>query len=172
MKKALLVIASVGLISVASLSRTQLTNHEMKADGFIQYITVADPYTGWQMWPDKGKLYKGRSPHGHGIFVTTYVNRIAFNSIAEKKGMADGSIIVVENYTADKTLAGLTTMYKVGGYNPEAGDWYWIEATPAGRVLGFGKVQPCIDCHRVQAGNDYVWTGEVVSGKYNKVAIP
>ena len=94
-----------------------------------------------------------------------------FESIAEKRGMADGSIIVVGNYNADKTLAGLTTMYKVEGYNPEAGDWYWVEATPSGKVMRSGKVQPCIDCHRAQAGNDYIWTGKVVKGKYNKTVL-
>jgi len=172
MKKAVLVIVAMSLVSIARPSLTQLTNHEMKADEFIEYITVASPYTEWQTWPDKGKLYKGRSPHGHGIFITTYVNRTAFKSITEKKGMADASIIVVENYGVDKTLAGLTTMYKVGGYNPQAGDWYWMEATPAGKVLRFGKAQPCIDCHSSQAGNDYIWTAEVVRGKYKEAASP
>lgn len=165
MRKLPLLIVAVSLISVAHPSFTQLAKNEIKADAFIKYITVADPYTEWQTWPDKGK-----APHGHGIFITTHVNRSAFKSITEKKGMADGSIIVVENYTADKTLAGLTTMYKLGGYNPEAGDWYWIEATPTGRVLRFGKAQPCIDCHSAQAGNDYIWTGKAVKGRYNKTA--
>jgi len=36
--------------------------------------------------------------------------------------MADGSIIVMEDYTADKKLEGCTVMYKIKGYNLEAGD--------------------------------------------------
>ncbi len=86
--------------------------------------------------------------------------------------MAQSSIIVTENYNADKSLAGITAMYKVAGYNPDAGDWYWVQATPGGKVTTFGKVQPCIDCHRAQAKNDYIWTDEVVKGEYDKSAIP
>ncbi len=172
MTKALLIIVAVGLVFVARPSFTQLTNQEMKANDFIEYITVASPYAEWQTWPDRGKVYKARASYGHGMFVTTYVNRIALQSIREKKGMADGSIIVVENYRADKTLAGLTTMYKVDGYNPSAGNWYWIEATPTGRVVSFGKTQSCINCHGAQAGNDYIWSGEVLTGKYNEAAKP
>ncbi len=172
MRKVLLAIFAIGLVAVARPSATQLTDNEMKAERFIQYITVADPYTAWRTWPGTGKLDKGRAPYGHGAFVTVYVNHIALQSIAEKEGMAADSIVVLENWTDDKTLAGLTTMYKVGGYDPEAGDWYWVEATPGGRVMRSGKVQPCIDCHRAQAENGYLWTGEVVKGKYNKTATP
>ncbi len=172
MKRFLPAIGAVALIAIATSSRTQMTFHGLKAEDFIEYITVADPYTKWQMWPDEGKLTEGTAPHGHGTLVTTYVNRAALGSIEEKKGMADGSIIVVENYDSDKNLTGLTTMYKVGGYNQEAGDWYWLEATPGGRVVRFGKVQPCIDCHRAQAKNDYIWTGEVVRGGYDRAAVP
>ena len=168
MRKVLLAALAAGLLAVATPSPAQLTHRDIKAEDFIEYITVAKPYTEWQTWPGTGKFYKGRAPHGHGVLITAYVNRTALRSIAEKRGMADGSIIVVGNYNADKTFAGLTTMYKVEGYNPEAGDWYWVEATPSGKVMRSGKVQPCIDCHRAQAGNDYIWTGEVVKGKYNK----
>jgi hypothetical protein len=165
MRKILAAIFAIGFIVVARSLPAQLTYHEIKAEKFIEYITVADPYTKWQTWPGKGNLYEGRSPYGHGVLVTTYVNRIALQSIADEKGMADGSIIVVENYNADKTLAGLTIMYKVGGYNSEAGDWCWVETTPAGKAVRFGKVQSCIDCHRAQTRNDYIWTGEVIKGK-------
>ena len=172
MRKLPLAALVAGLIAFAQPAPTQLTYHEMKAEKFIEYITVADPYTDWQTWPGKGKFYKARADYGHAEILTTYVNRVALRSIAGKNGMADGSIIVTENYTTDKTLAGLTTMYKVAGYNPKASDWYWVEATPTGRVLRFGKVQACIDCHRAQAENDYIWSEEVVKGKYNKAANP
>jgi len=140
---ALLALFAVGLIAVARPSPTQLTHGEMKAEDFIEYITVANPYTEWETWPGTAKLRKGRAPHGHGVLITTYVNHLAFRSIAEKKGMAIGSIIVVENRTDDKRLVALTTMYKVGGYNPGGGDWYWVEATPGGRVMDTEK------CNRV-----------------------
>jgi hypothetical protein len=172
MKKILPAALAVALIAVAASSETRLTFRGLKAEDFIEYITVADPYTEWQTWPGEGKFHQGRAPHGHGAFVSTYVNRAAFRSVEEKKGMAEGAIIVVENYDSDRNLTGLTTMYKVGGYNRHAGDWYWLEATPDGRVARFGKVQPCIDCHRAQARNGYIWTGEVVKGAYRGRATP
>lgn len=165
MRKVLFALLAAALIAVARPSLTQLTDHDIKAEGFVDYITVASPYTEWQTWPGREKLYKGPSPHGHGALLTTYVNRVGLRSLTEKKGMADGSIIVTENYRADKSLTGITTMYKVAGYNPEAGDWYWLEATPAGKVVRFGKIQACIDCHRAQAQNDYFWSGEAIEGK-------
>jgi hypothetical protein len=170
MRKVLLATLAAGFLAVAIPSPAQLTHHNIKAEDFIEYITVANPYTEWQTWPGTGKFYKGRVPLGHGVLITTYANHTALRSIAEKRGMANGSIIVVENYNADKTLAGLTTMYKVEGYNPEAGDWYWVEAAPSGKVMRSGKTPSCINCHRAQAGNDYLWTGEVVKGRYNKTA--
>ena len=172
MRKVLLAGLAAALIAVPKPSLTQITYHGLKAEEFIEYITVADPYTKWQVWPGGDKLQEGRAPHGHGVLVTTYVNPAAFRSITEGKGMAEGSIIVLENYDSDRNLTGLTTMYKVGGYNAGAGDWYWVEAKPGGEVVRFGKVQPCIDCHRAQAKNDYIWTGEVVKGGYAKGAAP
>ena len=172
MKNTLSAASAVALILFTTSSWSQLTYHGQKAEDFVEYITIADPYTKWQMWPGKDKLHKGRAPHGHDVLVTTYLNPVAFRSIGGKRGMAEGSIIVLENYDSDKKLTGLTTMYKVGGYNPGAGDWYWLEATPRGKVVDFGKVQSCIDCHRAQTKNDYVWTDEIVPGGYDRKATP
>src|SRR5512135_3898116 len=74
------------------------------------YITKDNPYSRWELWPEKGRLYKGREPHGS--FLTTYVNNHAYFSARHKKGkMADSSIIVKENYTSQKKMAALTVMY-------------------------------------------------------------
>ncbi len=173
MGKVLLATLFTGLTAFAQTALSQMAvYHEKKAEDFIEYITIADPYTKWETWPGKGKLYKARANYGHAEILTTYVNLIALRSITEKRGITSGSIIVTENYTPDRTLAKLTTMYKVDGYDPKAGDWYWVEATPSGRVLGFGKMQACINCHRAQAENDYIWSEEVVKGKYNRAAPP
>jgi hypothetical protein len=171
-RKIILVAVIATIIVMPGLTRAQLTHHGLKAEDFIEYITVADPYSKWQMWPGTGKLHEGKSPHGHGALVSIYVNRAAYRSIGEKKGMADGSIIVVENYDSGKNLTGLTTMYKVNGYNRGAADWYWMAATPEGKAQRSGKVQPCIDCHTAQAKNDYIWTGEVVGGQFRTSATP
>ena len=47
-------------------------------------------------------------------------------------------------------------MYKVKGYNPGAGDWFWALYDPQGRVKMEGKPQGCIGCHGAALKNDYV----------------
>lgn len=37
--------------------------------------------------------------------------------------MAAESIVVKENYKPDKTLAAITVMHKVAGFDPAGGDW-------------------------------------------------
>ncbi|MGC2063479.1 MAG: cytochrome P460 family protein [Thermodesulfovibrionales bacterium] len=123
-----------------------------------EYIIKYDPYRAWQLWPDKGRLYKGTEPHG--ALLTTFVNNAAYFSAKKKKGMDDGSIIVKENYTADKKFVALSVMYKIKGYNPAGGDWFWAKYAPDGTVEASGKVKACIDCHSKRSDNDFVFTGE------------
>jgi hypothetical protein len=125
---------------------------------FLKY--VAQPfYRGWDLWPGKEKLYEGTEPHG--VLLTTYVNDIAKQALEEgrqEEGMPDGSIIVKENYSEDKKLVDVTAMFKKTGFNPEAGDWFWIKFEPKGEVDAAGKVEGCINCHQAAAGNDYLLT--------------
>jgi len=76
----------------------------------------------WSLGPAKNEYTPAKEPHG--AFVTARANNIAIDSLKKNEGMADGSIIVMEDYTADKNLQGCTVMYKIKGYNPEAGDWF------------------------------------------------
>jgi hypothetical protein len=123
------------------------------------YITKSVPYTEWQLFPGKGRMYQGQQPHG--AFLTTYVNREAFFSIGDKKGMSDGSIIVKENYTPDKKLDSITVMYMIKGYNPEAADWFWAKYGSEGKVIASGKVAACIACHESKKNNYFIYSGPV-----------
>ena len=90
------------------------------------FITEANPnYSHWNLLPGTKELSESKAPHG--AYVSTYVNKIAIDSLKDDKGLADGSIIVMETYTADKKLEGCTVMYKLSGYNPQAGDWFWVK---------------------------------------------
>ena len=129
------------------------------AEKLNEYIVKYNPYVKWNLWPKKGKVYMGTEPHG--VLLTTFVNDTAYYSIKNKTGMADGSIIVKENYSADKRFVALSVMYKIKGYNPEAGDWFWANYSPDGKVVASGKVKACIDCHGKKKANDYVFTGEI-----------
>jgi hypothetical protein len=130
------------------------------AQAIYHYITKENPYKSWQLWPGKGKLYQGRHPQG--AYLTTYINDIASLSIGAGKPMVNGSIIVKENYTPEKNLSAITVMYKIKGYNPSAGDWFWSKYDVTGKTLKAGKVKGCIDCHSSQIANDFIFTGTFV----------
>ncbi|MBI5641317.1 MAG: cytochrome P460 family protein [Nitrospirae bacterium] len=140
-------------------SETQIPLPGADATKLYEYVTRHKPYSAWQLWPGKGRMYKGTEPHG--ALLTTYVDNTALGSIKKKRGMADGSIIVKENYSADKKLAALTVMYKLKGYNPAAADWFWAKYDDAGKVLVSGKAEGCINCHQKKKDNEYIFTGEV-----------
>ena len=140
-------------------AETQLTLPGPSATALYTYIMKLDPYSQWELWPGKGKLYRGTEPHGS--FLTTYVNGRAYGSAQKKTAMPDGAIIVKENYTPDKTLAALTVLYKIKGYNPEKGDWFWAQYEPNGKEVASGKIDSCIACHETRKDNDYIFTGPV-----------
>lgn len=125
-----------------------------------KYVQILNPYIEWRLWPGKGKLYKGSHPHG--AYLTTYINDTASLAIKQAELMQPGSIIVKENYTPEKKLAAINVMYKVKGYNPSAGDWFWAKYDAGGKVKKAGKVQGCIDCHITKKTNDYIMTEDFI----------
>lgn len=141
-------------------AETQATLPGPDAVKLYEYITKYKPYSDWQLFPGKGRMYEGKQPHG--AFLTTYVNEDAYFSIRDKKGLADGSIIVKENYTPDKKLNSVTIMFKIKGYNPQVGDWFWAKYGTDGDVVASGRVEACITCHESKKANDYIYSGNVM----------
>jgi len=124
---------------------------------YLQKVNYRESFT---LWPGKGKLYRGKEPHG--ALLTTYVNEHALDAIRNGKGkMAADSIVVKENYKPDKTLAAITVMYKVAGFDPAGGGWFWVKYAPDGKVLAEGTPKGCISCHGQRKGNDWLFTGEL-----------
>jgi len=124
------------------------------------YITEVNPYTGWPLFPGTEKLTKGRHPHG--AFLTTYVSPDALASIQNRQRMLpDGAFVVKENYTPEKKLAAVTVMYRVKGYDAEAGDWFWAKYGADGSIAKQGKVKGCIQCHTAALNNDWIFTGPI-----------
>jgi hypothetical protein len=124
------------------------------------YLKQVDYADTWKMWPGTHALYPGKSPHG--AFLTTYVNRPAFEAIQEKAGsMPYGAIICKQNFDKDKKYVTLTVMYKVKGYNPPEGDYFWAKYSPDGKIEGEGKISGCINCHSHQRQNDFVFTSSL-----------
>lgn len=127
------------------------------------HLKQVDYTKKWRMWPGKTALYKGTEPHG--VLLTTYVNGPAYRAIMSKRGMLpDSSIVVKENYSLEKKLVAITVMYKVKGYNPQAGDWFWTKYAPDGKIEAEGKVDGCIKCHAAKKDNDYIFTGPLKEG--------
>ncbi|MBI5574938.1 MAG: cytochrome P460 family protein [Deltaproteobacteria bacterium] len=127
------------------------------------YLSKVKYQQKFALWPGKEKLYKGTEPHG--ALLTTYVNKSALGAIKGKKGtMPAGAIVVKENYMPDKKLDAITVMYKVKGFNPEGGDWFWAKYAPDGMVQAEGKTgmaEMCIGCHGKVKGNDFLYTGQL-----------
>lgn len=138
-----------------SLGITSLAFAEMpspEAGSLWKYISKTSPYTSWGFWPDHQGLQEGDAPHGplHKVFV----NEPGLTSTHAP--VNNGTIIVKENIGKDKELKALTVMYKVKGYNPDAGDWFWVKYGTDGTADKAGKVQGCIGCHGGMADNDYI----------------
>ncbi len=129
-----------------------------EGEEFLEYITEVNPYHEWDLWPGTEELYEGTEPHG--VLLTTYVNKKALRGIEEgmlEEGMPYGSIIVKENYSPDKELINVTSMYKKEGFNPEAGDWFWLVHTPEKEIDNAGKIGMCIGCHGQVKHRDYLF---------------
>lgn len=121
----------------------------------------------WELWPDKGRQYPGQQPHGAQL--TTMMNEVAYQALmSDATEFPDGAIVVKQNFMPDGTLAAVTTMYKVEGYNADHNDWFFtkhlasgeLDRTPTGMAMQ-GRLQGCQTCHMAKADNDYIFTGEL-----------
>ena len=144
--------------AAAAATAMAATMPDTTASALWAHLEEVDYRAAWTLWPDKGELYTGQEPHG--MLLTTYLNELALDALTTKAGaMPAGAIVVKENYMPDSTLAATTVMYKVEGYNPEGGDWFWLKYTPDGKIEKEGKVAGCIGCHSSAQGNDWLFTG-------------
>lgn len=153
MKKLMLLVAVTALCLLAvraGSSSAQMP--EPDASTLWEYITEVNDYKQWDSWPDYQGIRKARGPHGPMNRV--FVNDKGINS--DKTPVNYGTIEVKESFDADKKLKNVTVQYKVEGYNPEDGDWYWALYAPDGTVKKAGKISGCIGCHAGAKDNDYV----------------
>ena len=137
------------------------TKPEKMASDLWSEIQGAKYQENWKTWPGKGKMYKGTHPHG--ALLSTYVNDTAFGAVQKKENeLPYGSIIIKENYMPDKKLGAITVMQRIEGFNPDAGDWFWVKFAPDGNPMTMekdgmamtlaGKVPGCIGCHQASTG--------------------
>lgn len=148
---------SIGCFVIFTLTSSLLLAQEKDMpspdpESIWKYITKEKPFTEWSFWPDHQGTHASNAPHApkHKI----YVNKQALDS--EQPPMKNGSMVVKYNLSPADEIKAITLMYKVEGYNPEAGDWFWVQYSPTGEVHKAGKPKSCIGCHTKQAGNDYI----------------
>lgn len=161
MRKTAAALAAFSLLAIPAIVQAMSHEKPPAAEGkaLYEYITQTSPYQQWSMWPGKEKLYPGTEPHG--ALLTTYVNDVALKGFKKwNGGLPDGAIIVKENYMPDKKLAAVTVMYKKAGFNPQAGDFFWLKYTPDGKIEAEGKVEMCIGCHRAAQKGDFLFTND------------
>lgn len=104
------------------------------------YLQQARYQQNWRMWPGKNRLYKGTEPHG--MLLTTYVNDLGYDALTNgAASLPPGAIVVKENYMPDSTLAAVTTMYKLEGYNPHHQDWFFAKHDPQGKAEVSGRAE-------------------------------
>jgi len=155
------VVLTIALCSLAyGIHETQVDGTKIPEPGadpakLYRYINLPKPYAQrWTVWREKGKMYAGKEPHGS--FLTTYLNKEALDSLKAGKVMADGSVIVQENYGTDRKLESLMVAYKIKGYSAETGDWFCAKYGPMdGYVFESGEASSCSKCHRENRIDDY-----------------
>ncbi len=146
--------------AAAAATAMAATMPDTTASALWAHLEEVDYRAAWTLWPDKGELYTGQEPHG--MLLTTYLNELALDALTTKAGaMPAGAIVVKENYMPDSTLAATTVMYKVEGYNADAGDWFYLKRLADGTVEASGRVAGCQGCHAQRADNDYLFTGSL-----------
>lgn len=119
-------------------------------------------YLTWNSFPDsKWNTYSGfmAGENPHGASTRIYINDVAHEFARRYEDNPDlkpepfpvGSIILKENHRSwlPGNLVEFTAMLKrEKGYAPESGDWFWLKASPGGKIWREGKTDGCINCHR------------------------
>ncbi len=126
-------------------------------------------YRSWPSYPGFEGWQNGRSPHGKVL--RYYINGVAAANPADP---GYGSIIVKENFMDrdEATLAAITVMKRIRGYDPEDHDWFWVKFGPNGEVMknpagmalagrvAKGMSKGCIACHTNAGGNDFLFVND------------
>lgn len=136
--------------------------------GTPEDLTIANnllgEIAGFSQWPsfaDKVGVVASVAPHGP--FARYYLNSVAH---ADPVNMADGSIVIKQNLATQDPAAvdSVTLMRRIAGYNPGAGDWFWLKLDSQGNIAQndagthlAGRVAPCIACHAKADGADFVF---------------
>ncbi len=123
-KLAILLVVSIVLLFGVGISLAEMPSADPAA--IWTYISKTSSYHQWQNWPDPQGIQQGRSLHGilHHVFVNQAELSLA------KPPVSSGIMIVKDNFNKRQKLKAITVTYKLEGYNPAAGDWFWVKFSP------------------------------------------
>jgi len=153
----ILVIIVLGISGWAFAKKTYgvFTKETIDAEKLLVRITREDSYKKYSNWPSYTGMRPGKAPHGpfHKIFI----NSIIKDALPlDNKIIPNGGIVVKEAYDTDRELSTIAIMVKVKDYDPENGDWFYLDLDAEGKILLSGKEPICIKCHKAYKNNDYL----------------
>ncbi|MCE5360777.1 cytochrome P460 family protein [Candidatus Igneacidithiobacillus taiwanensis] len=137
----------------------------------LAWAAIPSPQMLWQEIQGLQKAHAvmpESTPHQIGSrsvdpFTTDLANAAAVQSIRQGGGIVrverytNGSLVVKENYNAQKKLVGVTAMLKAKGYDAADRNWVMAAYKPDGTLVSFGKVGSCIACHELVRHQDLVF---------------
>lgn len=147
---------SIGIMILGSVLSAQgeetVKMPKPEAEAVWKHISQENPFTIWSTWEHRQGPHTGNAAFSEGHKV--YANKQAVES--KNTPLQNKSMMVSYIMGPDNKPQAVTLMYKVKGYNPAAGDWFWAKYGLSGEVQVAGKPQGCIACHTKQADNDYI----------------
>lgn len=125
-----------------------------------------EDYTTWSLMPGTAMFEPSDAPHG--MFARIFINATAE---MDPSSPPPGSIIIKQNYASDTEddFDAITVMYRIDGYAPEYGDWFWAKFNAGGTLdenpngvplagqIGRGGSSGCIPCHSSAGGDDFIF---------------
>ena len=131
------------------------------AQALWKAITAPPGFQKWGTWSALREQRRSRCATAYGYYARVFANDIALK--AKGSPLPPGSIVVREGmgmgtntYAPNGQIHAYTVMYKVPGFNPKGGDWFWASYSGTGQVRDAGALSECIKCHQSAWQNDYL----------------
>ncbi len=155
--KKLLILCCLSAVVVACGSDEDPTDAE-RAE--LLWNDISD-HESWGQYAGATGVVESATPHADMADI-----RVNATGLSNEGEPAYGTIIVKRNLLEDgTTLDALTVMQRIEGYNPTAGDWFWVKYDNSGTgtvamtgegVMLAGTPGGCIGCHGGADPDDYV----------------
>jgi len=127
-----------------------------------QAIRIYGPLsTACAQMPSSARI-AAAGPHADS-YINVYITPASKKVLLEGKGVYPVGTLIVKEKSSDasgKDIELFTAMIKLqAGYNPEVGDWEFLVLDKRHRIVAHGKLDSCIDCHRLYPQSDFVARG-------------